>query len=256
MSATSQEVEIGQSVQALYINALQKAREGYFVRSGLSVSINTGTLGQSDTLQVATGDFVWGGTEQAKGATEDVQIDAADPDNPRKDVVYISASSGTASVAKGTAESTPADQPGASRFEYYEPEPDELYGTEAVVLAEVWVPAGNSSITDSDLADRRVFETVSSVMASQSITLSGGSDPAADVTVADVASDQLHDFHVIVTPDADPGFNADYAFNYDYGRQWDDSDGAVDVPVTVTWDTDPGGGNDVSATIYVVHQDL
>lgn len=84
------------------------------------------------------------------------------------------------------------------------------------------------------------------------VTASGGSTPAVDTTLANVGISETdaHDFVVYV--DADPAFNADYAFNYEWGFQWDQSQGQVDINLTVNWDTDPGGGNDVTLRWEVV----
>lgn len=135
----------------------------FSVKSGCAVSINSGTLAQADTLTVASGSVFFDGGGVSV-SSQSVQIDAADTSNPRKDVVYVD-SSGNAQVAKGSAE---AATPGtATRFETYRPAPSDLSATGAVVLAEVWVPAGASSITASDLRDRRTFAD----LAAQSATI-------------------------------------------------------------------------------------
>lgn len=156
----SSEISIGQSAQALYENIKQKARVGYSVDSACSVSINTGTLGQTDTLSVASGSIYFGGSSVSVSA-QNVQIDASDPDQPRKDVVYADGT-GSALVAKGTPKTPPQEQvdSGATRFEFYQPEPPALRGTDAVVLAEVWVPEGASSISSADVDGRQVSTTV------------------------------------------------------------------------------------------------
>lgn len=154
------QISIGQSAQALYQNLERKAQQGYTVESGALVSINSGTLGSSDTLSVGSGTIYFGGTVTSVG-TQNVQIDGSDPDDPRKDVVYLDGT-GTAQVAKGTPKDPPQVQKdrGDERFEFIQPEPDDLASTESVVLAEVWVPAGASGITSADLADRRVSTSV------------------------------------------------------------------------------------------------
>lgn len=89
-------------------------------------------------------------------------------------------------------------------------------------------------------------EAVPHILDSGTFTASGGSTPAADVTQTGVTSDQTAQFDVIVSVDSDPAFNADYAFNYDVSRAWDDSDSEWDITITVNWDTDPGSSNDVT----------
>lgn len=78
------------------------------------------------------------------------------------------------------------------------------------------------------------------------VTASGGSSPAVTTTLQNVALTQTsaHDFLVYV--DADPSFNATYAWNFDYGFRWDNANSQVDINLTVNWDTDPGSGNDVT----------
>lgn len=250
---TSNQYSIGESWQALYPNIQEKARRGFSVASGCAVSVNTGTLGATDTISISSG-RIWFGGSSVDVTSQNTGIDASDPDLPRKDVVYLD-NTGTVQVAKGTASATPSEQ-AASRFEYYTPEPPDLNGTDAVVLAEIWVQGGSSSITSGDIADRRYNENVPTVLASQSITLSGGSTPAFDGTLNGVTSDQLRDFWVVVSVDADPAFSGDYAYNYDHSRVWDNANSQIDVDVTVNWDTDPGSTNDVSATVYVVEGDL
>lgn len=245
----------GEGFTGLHENAERKARRGYAVDAGFSVSINTGTLDQSDTLSVASGDAWFGGSPISKASSQDVRIDGGDSD-PRKDVVYLD-TNGDAQVKKGTPAPVPSDQQGQSRFATYRPTAPDLETTDATILAEVWVPADASSIDSDDFEDRRCFETRRHVLASSSETLTGGNDPALDTTLQNVTDEQLQDFTVIVTPDTDPSFNADYGIsNVDWARQWDDGNSHLDLDVTVTWANDPGSSNDVSATVYAIHEDL
>lgn len=78
------------------------------------------------------------------------------------------------------------------------------------------------------------------------ITASGGSTPAADATATNVSINQDSDYWVILYVDADPSFSADYKWNWEYSHNWDDTNSEVDLDFTVTWDTDPGAGNDVT----------
>lgn len=88
------------------------------------------------------------------------------------------------------------------------------------------------------------------------LTHTGGS--ATSATFADVTDDPRVDtaqtqlLEVLVAPASDPSWSADYAFNYDWSRQWDDSDGEVDVEVAVNWDTDPGSGNDLDLDVIII----
>jgi len=156
---TSQ-LDIGQSAQALYQNMQEKARLGYSVDSGCGVTIDSGNLGDPDTLSIGSGDVYFDGSTVSV-SSQSVKIDDSDSSYPRKDVVYVDGD-GSAQVAKGTPAEPPQSQKdlGARRFEFYQPSPPALDATDAVVLAEVWVPAGASSLSSSDVADRRVSTTV------------------------------------------------------------------------------------------------
>lgn len=248
---TSDQFKNGQSVQALYVNAQVKASAGFAVDTGCQVQHQTGDLDQPDTLQVDPGQ-AWFDQDPVQVAQQNVRIDAGDTD-PRKDVVYLDAT-GTAQVAKGDPNAIPANQSGATRFTTYRPSPPDLSDTDAVILAEVWVPKNASSIQPESVADRRVYETRDVLLASQSFTATGGAFPAADVVLDGVTDDQFQTLDVVVTVDADPAFAADYGFNYDWTRTWDDTGGHIDIGVQVNWDTDPGAGNDVSLTAHVVHK--
>lgn len=73
------------------------------------------------------------------------------------------------------------------------------------------------------------------------ITLSTGSTPAFDGTLAGVSTDETISIDIVrVIPDSAGQVSTDYAWNTDYGRRYDDSQGEVDINLTVNWDTDPG----------------
>jgi hypothetical protein len=85
------------------------------------------------------------------------------------------------------------------------------------------------------------------------ITASGGSSPAADVTV-NTSLAQTDAYDVILYVDADPAFSADYQFNYDHSHFWDDDVSTLKIDFTVNWDTDPGAGNDVTLRWEVIRR--
>lgn len=120
----------------------------------LAVSINTGALGSTDTLSVAAGDAYIQGTTHAI-SSQTIGINGANGTDPRRDVVYVD-TSGAIQVKNGTPEARDPDDETLSRFEYFRPAPADLQATVACVLTEVWVPAGATSVTSSDLRDRRV----------------------------------------------------------------------------------------------------
>lgn len=71
-------------------------------------------------------------------------------------------------------------------------------------------------------------------------TLSTGAG-SEDFAVNGVTTDETKGIAAVsVFPGSDPGLSADYAFSSEFSREWDESAGAVDLTVTVTWDTDPG----------------
>lgn len=120
----------------------------------LAVSINTGALGSNDTLTVDSGDAYIQGTTYSLGS-QSIGINGANSTDPRIDVVYVD-TGGSLQVKAGTPESKKPTDSNLSRFQYFRPAPPDFANTIACVLAAVWVPAGATSITASDLSDRRV----------------------------------------------------------------------------------------------------
>jgi len=144
-----QELNDGDGQQALDVNQLIR-RLQYAVKNGCAISPGTNDL----TVQVAAGAAVFDGSAISVSAQNNVSLAAADPDDPRKDVVYLDGN-GTLRVATGIPEpAQPSDQ---IRRATYRPAPPDLSATDAVVLAEVWVPAGANDIVADDISDRRLF---------------------------------------------------------------------------------------------------
>jgi hypothetical protein len=78
-------------------------------------------------------------------------------------------------------------------------------------------------------------------LATGSITLTSGSQPAFDGTLQGVTTDQTVKIVAInLYVGSDPSFNGDYAWNHDFGQKYDDANGEVDINLTVNWDIDPG----------------
>lgn len=154
----SWQVQDGQGLHALDENQQLRLADGYGVidpgGGACAVTANNQTLGQSDTLSVAQGDVIVDGTSHSLSQTA-VGVDAANPTDPRRDVVYVDGT-GALQVAKGTPESTEPVGQNLSRFEFFRPAPPDLSGTTATVLAEVWVAAGASSVETADIRDRRL----------------------------------------------------------------------------------------------------
>lgn len=127
---------------------------GYQVVDAAGGSNLVGDGGTADlTIHAAAGDINAGGTT-VTCAQETVDLSGiVDPDNPRKVTVYRDAT-GTLNYEAGVAE--PAQPSGAVRRDAYRPAPPTLSGTDAVILATVWVGAGASSIASGDIRDRRM----------------------------------------------------------------------------------------------------
>jgi len=82
----------------------------------------------------------------------------------------------------------------------------------------------------------------------------GGSSTSE--TIAGVTTDQTENLYVEVGVNADPSFDANYAWDYDWGEAWDNASGEKDVTIDASWDTDPGSGNDVELDYRVYTLDV
>lgn len=138
-----------ESIQALDPNSLAKAIKSTAVVSGCSPSYS----GSGLTIDVASGTVVVNGTEYSVTAGS-VTLNSADSNYPRKDLVCID---GTGSIIKVTGTAEEVDPSGSSRFNSERPAPPDLETNDYVVIAEVWIPAGASSLSTSDVRDRRVI---------------------------------------------------------------------------------------------------
>lgn len=148
-------VKDNEGIQALDRNVIAQSLSGNGVVSGCGVSINTGTLGTGgNALTVGSGSIKFGSTAVSV-SSQSLDLDTGDSSNPRKDVVYLN-SSGTATVRKGQAEQ--AQPTGAVSRNAERPAPDEFddFDSVGVPIAEVWVPAGATSVSSSDISDVRL----------------------------------------------------------------------------------------------------
>lgn len=147
-----QQFESGQGATALEQNLFTRLGSyGWIDGAGV-------TLGGSTTdieCNVSEGTILHDGAILAV-SSQTVTIQPGDPQNPRKDVVWVN-SEGSAKVRAGIAEEPlPA---GESRQDTFQPEPPAGTSIDGVPLAEVWVPAGASDSGDLstlDVIDRRV----------------------------------------------------------------------------------------------------
>lgn len=104
------------------------------------------------SVVVAAGTYVANGTVVTKAAETDVTIEAADASNPRKDII-IGDSSGNITVVKGTAAAAvPSGQTGPNTSA---PIPGNITA-DKIIICEVWVGAGVTTILDANLTDRRI----------------------------------------------------------------------------------------------------
>ncbi|GAJ01448.1 unnamed protein product, partial [marine sediment metagenome] len=106
----------------------------------------------STHVQVETGKAYAADTLVEKGAVTDLTVGAADPTNPRKDIVVCN-SAGTLSIVAGTPEvALPNGNVGVYTLN---PEPESIPAN-SIILGEIWVPAGATEITGSEIYDKRV----------------------------------------------------------------------------------------------------
>lgn len=147
-----QQFEIGQGATALELNLFTRLG-GYGWLDGAGVTLGGST--SSIECNVAAGTVLVDG-EITTVASQSVTLQAGDPQNPRKDIVYVDYN-GAAKVQAGIASAT--DPPGETRQDTWAPAPPPGTSIDGVPLAEVWVPTGASDTGDlqaADIADRRV----------------------------------------------------------------------------------------------------
>lgn len=110
------------------------------VVSGCEVRQNSG--GANMSVDVQSGVIVVDG-ERVTVSAQDVTIDAADGSNPRIDLIMVG-QNGTADYVKGTAAATPLSP---------------AWTADHVLIATVYVAAGDTSITDSEIFQTRELYT-------------------------------------------------------------------------------------------------
>lgn len=141
-------VSRGDPIEPVYLNNLRVAAHGWGVISGLAVSQRG--AGANMSVDVASGEAWINGTRVTKSSTTNVAITAAHASYDRYDLVVIN-SSGTISVIDGTAAAT-------SYANDYD-----LEINNAILLAEVYVPATDTTIEDAQITDKQIiiYETMS-----------------------------------------------------------------------------------------------
>jgi len=149
-------------------NALNDGCKNWGVISGLAVSEKA--AGANMSVDVALGVCFVDGTEYTESSVTNVVITAADGTNPRKDLIIYDTSGGTPAVVTGT--------PAATAIP-----PDITAGD--ILLAVVDVPANDTTITNDQIHDGRVF--VQGVLS----VAQGGTGVTGSGSVADVNADKV-----------------------------------------------------------------
>jgi len=142
------DVDIGDGADALGQNQLTDALDGTYWVSGWDATLGTGDL----EVDIAAGSGAVDGTDVSTGSTQTIDF-TGDPDStdPHKAVIYVDAT-GTVQKALGTPQ--PVDPSGEIRFRTYNPSPPA--SVSGVVVAEVWLAAGETVLKSADVRDRRV----------------------------------------------------------------------------------------------------
>lgn len=130
-----------------HLAILADGAAGKGVVSGCAVSVNSGTVGAANTLQVAVGEAIADGRRVTVAADTTVAIATAHSTNPRRDLVVFDLGSGAVEVKTGTAEDY---VPGTSAPQLPLPDADQ------VALAVVYVGPAAATITSADLSDVRM----------------------------------------------------------------------------------------------------
>lgn len=203
------EYAIDQGFSALDAQAWRDKLDGFAVVSGLGVSVDSGL-----TVSIAAGTATVGETSGSVdtvslGSSTTETLTSANPDNPRKDTIYID-TAGTIQVETGVAEA--ADPTGNVRFDTFQPEPP-LPSTDGTVLAEVWVGAGDTTLEAADIRDRRVpADLVGDRVVSQSVNTDSAS-VTNDVSASSASVSGTGSFGAVETQTIGAG---DYHYAGDY----------------------------------------
>lgn len=145
--------------------AMLRALHGDFIINGQEPAISQRGAGANMSVDVGAFKYVLNGTFGEKLTTTNVAIDASDATNPRIDLIYL-ATGGTITVLKGTAKAVkPTGETTWQKYE--EPYPADLSGTAGIVLAEVLVPAGATTIVDAYIRNVVVSEALALYYASE-----------------------------------------------------------------------------------------
>jgi hypothetical protein len=131
------------------LNSVTDAVAGNGVVSGMAVTEND--AGADMSVDVASGVYIANGTTVTY-AGGNVVITAADGSNPRKDIIIADSSGNITAVAGTPAAAAPVGNTGTQT---YAPVPPDIT-TNKIILSEVWVGTGVTTIINADITDRRI----------------------------------------------------------------------------------------------------
>lgn len=133
-------------------NSLEQALQGTGWLSGWATTGNAGTL----SIDVAAGKGMAAGAYKSTGGSTNVVLSAADPSNPRKDLIVWDTSAGALAKVDGTpGVISPAGETNARKMKV--PAPPDLGATDDIIIAEVYVPVGATKGSDCTVIDKRVM---------------------------------------------------------------------------------------------------
>ncbi len=179
MAGANQQFGDGEYLFDSHLNSLEEGILGNGVVSGFAV-VEKGT-GANKTVDVGSGTAVVNGTVVTVGSTSNVDLTSyIDGDNPKKVLIMLE-DDDSIDVVDGTAKA--AAPVGNTGPETYEPLlPDKA--ANKIILAEVWLAAGETTIQDSDITDRRITVLEQGLLANMDWTeynvLQGNSDDEAE----------------------------------------------------------------------------
>ena len=152
----SKVVSRGDPIEPVYLNNVKQGASGWVVTSGLIVSQRG--AGANMSVDVASGVAWINGAQVTKGSTTNIAITAAHASYDRYDLIVIN-SSGTISVIDGTAAAT-------SYANDYDFETNN-----AILLAEVYVPATDTTIEDAQITSKIVMAELNTIIPSGLISM-------------------------------------------------------------------------------------
>jgi hypothetical protein len=137
------------TLRAIHLIAMWDAINGYYVIPGQTPTISERGAGSNMSVDVSAFKYILNAVKGEKLSVTNVAIDASDPSLPRIDVLYLN-SSAVLSVSKGAAMAIKPT--GESTWQKYEePYPADFSAITGIVLAEILVRAGTTSIVNVDI---------------------------------------------------------------------------------------------------------